>query len=121
MNLPRNNVERISKHWLRTVLILLLLDCAAARSFAMSIALEGQNKGDTNNWFAGNLQNWQELDYMPCRVHFSAARGNNQTIVIYFEHYNKGFPGFQNLYGFTTSSNVVLTAGPTLSAPSSAS
>src|SRR6266404_2568819 len=113
-------MKRISKLWI-SLLLLTLSSLFGQAAFGYTIVLEGQNKGDTNNWYAGNLQNWQELDYIPCRVHFTGAQGNNQTIVIYFEHYNKGFPGFQNLYGFTTSSNVVLTAGPTLSAPPSAS
>src|SRR5690349_2657264 len=84
---------------------------------ATSIVLEGQNKGDTNNWYAGNLQNWLELDYIPCRVRLTAAQGNNQTITLNFEHQNNGNPGIQNLFAFTCSSNVVFTAGPTLSAP----
>src|SRR5438876_854860 len=121
MNLTRNNLEPISKHWLRAVLMLLLLDWAGARSFAMSIILEGQNKGDTNNWFAGNLQNWQELDYVPCRVHWSSAQGNNEAIRIDFPHVNGGMPGFQNLFSFTTSANVVFASPPTLSAPPNSS
>src|SRR5262245_1694021 len=85
-----------------------------------SISLEGQYKGDTN-WYAGNLQNWLELDYIPCRVHFAAnSQGNNQAITVSFEHINGGVPGILDLFYFTTSSNVVFTAGPTLSAPPTA-
>src|SRR5262249_41103020 len=83
--------------------------------------LEGQNKGDTNNWSAGNLQNWQELDYIPCRLHFTSAQGNNQNVTINSEHYNNGTPGVENLSEFTFSPNVVVVSGPTLSAPPSQS
>src|SRR6266481_5808689 len=121
MNLTRNNVERISKHWLRAVLMLLLLYCAGARSFAMSIALEGQNKGDTNNWFSGNLQNWQELDYVPCRVRWASAQGNSNVIRIDFPRAKSGIPGFQDLFSFSNSANVVFTTPPTLSAPPNSS
>src|SRR5207249_1097039 len=31
-------------------------------------------------WSAGNLQNRQELDYIPCRLHWESAQGNNQVI-----------------------------------------
>src|SRR6266446_5386863 len=88
--------------------------------FGSNIMLEGQNKGDTNTWTTGNLMNWAELDYIPCRVHFQTSQGSNQTITVYFEHYNNGFPGIQNLFYWSASSNVVFTAAPTLSAPPSA-
>ena len=101
--------------------MLLLLDWAGARSFAMSIILEGQNKGDTNNWFAGNLQNWQELDYVPCRVHWSSAQGNSNFVRIDFPRAKSGIPGFQDLFSFSNSANVVFSALPTLSAPPSSS
>src|SRR5260221_13955168 len=99
--------------------MLLLLYCAGARSFAMSIALEGQNKGDTNNWFAGNLQNWQELDYVSCRVHWSSAQGNSNFIRICFPCANGGIPRFQDLFSSSNSAIVVFTAPPPLSAPPS--
>ncbi len=90
-------MKRISKLWI-SLLLLTLSSLFGQAAFGYTIVLEGQNKGDTNNWYAGNLQNWQELEYIPCRVHFTGAQGSNQTIVIYFEHYNgnKGIPGFQN-------------------------
>src|SRR4051812_9741904 len=68
-----------------------------------SISLEGQNKGDTNTWSAGNLQNWQELDFIPCRVHWTSAQGNNQAVRIDFPHRTTGIPGFQDLFYFSTS------------------
>ncbi len=88
---------------------------------AGKLILEGMNKGDTN-WYAGNLSYWGELDYIPCRLAFSGAQGNNQTFVIEFEHYNNGIPGIQNLTVFTPSANAVIIDGPTLTAlPTSSS
>src|SRR2546426_4692530 len=62
---------------------------------------------------------FRSLDFIPCRAHFSYSKGNDQTIVLYFEHRNNGFPGIENLFSFSTSPNVVFTAVPTLSAPPS--
>lgn len=83
-----------------------------------SITLQGQNKGNTNSWSAGNLMGWQELDFIPCRVLF-AGSGNDQTITITFPHLSGTTPGFENLFDFTTSSNVSFTSAPVLSAPAS--
>src|SRR5204863_3912954 len=100
----------------------LALICLLAPSslIAASVMLEGQNKGDTNTWTASNLQNWLELDFIPCRVHMANNQGSNQTFTIYFEHYNGTTPGIQNLFSFTTSSNVVFAAPPSLFAPPTA-
>src|SRR5437016_5775808 len=102
------------------LLLAMLLPVMAAKSFAGSVKLEGQNKGDTNTWSASNLQNWQELDFIPCRLQFTSSQGNNHTIELDFEHYNNGVPGIQNLFNFNTSSNVVFVSAPTLSAPPNA-
>jgi hypothetical protein len=83
-----------------------------------SVALQGQNKGDTNTWSGGNLAGWQELDMIPCRVLF-AGSGNNQSITVYFPHLNGTTPGFENLYNFITSSNVSFVSPPVLSTPAS--
>src|SRR5438128_1781798 len=120
MNLPYMSLEKISTRSFRVVLISLLLTAGAGRSLAGNVILEGQNKGDTNNWSAGNLQNWQELDFIPCRLQFTSSQGNNQVIELDFEHYNNGVPGIQNIFNFTTSSNVVFVAPPVLSAPPTA-
>ena len=109
--------DLISKRVVRALLIPLMLLGAGAESFATSITLEGQNKGDTNNWFGGNLQGWQELDMIPCRVHWVSAPGSNQPVTLIFEHQNNGVPGIQNLFYFTSSSNVVFSSLPTLIAP----
>src|SRR5439155_21540202 len=117
MKLAPKSLEPNSKRAVRVLLLSGLLVAAGVNSFAYSITLEGQNKGDTNNWFAGNLQNWQELDFIPCRVHWSRAQGNNQLIQLDFPHVNGAVPGIQNLFSFSTSPNVVFVAPPTLSAP----
>src|SRR5437016_5335936 len=117
------NLRLMLKLILKRVAQVMLLASVALfgqSAFGSSVMLQGQNKGDTNNWYAGNLNYWAELDYIPCRVHFENSQGSNQTITIYFEHYKNGIPGIQNLFYWSGSSNVVFTAGPTLSAPPSA-
>ncbi len=82
------------------------------------LVLQGQNRGDTNSWYAGNMEYWRELDYIPCRVWANAARwGSSHTVTVTFPHFNGTTPGFQNLTAFTPSPNDVITAGPTLYAP----
>ncbi len=110
------NLKLILNRHLNVALIALLCSLATHAAFA-GLKLQGQNKGDTNTWYDGGLLYWQELDYIPCRVEFTAAQGNNQTITVNFEHVNGGVPGVQNLFNFTSSSNIVFTAAPTLSAP----
>src|SRR6266705_5838978 len=112
---------KISTRLQRALVIPVLLLLTAVESRAYSILLEGQNKGDTNNWFAGNLQGWQELDYVPCRVHWSSAQGNSNFVRIDFPRAKSGIPGFQDLFSFSNSANVVFSALPTLSAPPSSS
>src|SRR6185436_12804933 len=98
--------EWISKRFSSALLVTVLLMVGKAERFATALTLEGQNKGD-NNWYSGNLQDWQELDFIPCRVHWSSAQGNNQTIQIDFPHRTTGVPGFQDLFSFSSSANVV--------------
>src|SRR5437868_12958651 len=109
----------LSLRALNLVAGLLCLAVGQTTVFA-GITLEGQDKGNTNTWSSGGLRNWAELDYIPCRVHFTSSQGNNQTIRVDFERINGGVPGVQDLYNFTTSSNVVFTSLPVLSAPPSA-
>ena len=85
--------------------------------FGASYILQGQSNGDTN-WVAGNVLNWQELDYVPCRLYIlPGSQGSNQVITIHFEHTNGRFQGIQNLFSFTSSQNVVFGSAPVLSAP----
>src|SRR6266699_559652 len=96
-------LQLISKRLARALLVPGLLLFAGFESIATSITLEGQNKGDTNTWVAGNLQNWLELENIPCRVHWVGAQGSNQVSELDFAHQNSGSPGVQNLFTFTTS------------------
>src|SRR5262245_25816156 len=114
------NLKRLGQWWASAALGLCLgLSLVAQPAFgASSFTLQGQSKGNTN-WIAGNLQNWGELEYIPCRLLVGAgSQGSNQVITINFEHMNGKFQGIQNLYSFTSSSNVVIRATPVLSAPS---
>src|SRR5262249_23702437 len=82
---------------------------------AHGFTLEGQSKGSTN-WIGQNLQNWQELDYIPLRATFTGGPASNQVAVISFDHSKGATPGWQNLMNFAPSSNVVLKSA-VLSAP----
>ncbi len=114
------NSKAIPTCQLRVILAALLCSLAGHAAFGGALVLQGQNKGDTNNWYTGNLQNWQELNYIPCRVYASAAKGGaSYTVTVSFPHFSGTTPGFQNLTGFTPSPNAVITDGPTLYAPPS--
>ena len=82
--------------------------------------LEGQDKGNPNTWVTANLQNWQELDFIPCRVRITGGPVANQTFTISFPHLTGTTPGFEDLYSFVASSNVVFLSAPTLSSPTNA-
>src|SRR5262245_34060570 len=109
--------ERSLPWSVRKLAFLLLSLSASSTAWAGGISLEGQNKGDTNNLYASNLQNWQEMDFIPCRVDFASGSAGTQTIVLTFAHINGSTPGIENLFSFTTSSNAVFTSSPVLSAP----
>jgi hypothetical protein len=105
-----------------------LFNAAALTSSLMMLAqihvaagqfdLEGQSKG-SSTWVSGNLQNWQELDYIPCRVRITGKAITNQSIKITFPRLIGTKPGFENLLSFTTSTNVTITS-PVLSSPADA-
>lgn len=102
------------------VVAMTLLPAFGQSSLVSGVALEGQNSGDANTWSGGNLSGWQELQFIPCRVLFTGS-GNNQSITLTFPHLSGTTPGFENLYNFTTSSNVSFVSAPVLSAPASGS
>ena len=106
--------------WGRALLALLLLGATLNVARAASYVLEGYNKGDSNNWFAGNLQDWQELDYIPCRIRITGGPVASQTFTITFPHITGTTPGFENLYDFVGSSNVVFLSAPVLFSPAAA-
>ena len=116
------NRERISKSSCRELFIsLLMLVVLGGGTVVHAVILEGQNKGDTNTWSAGNLQDWQELDFIPCRIHWSGEQGNNLAVRIDFPHRSTGIPGFQDLFNFSNSANVFFVSPPVLSAPANSS
>jgi hypothetical protein len=98
------------------VAAMMLLSPAFGQSGSVSsVALQGQNKGDTNSWPGGNLSGWEELDMIPCRVLFVGSGSNQVTLT--FPHLTGTTPGFENFYNFTTSPNVTFISPPVLSAP----
>ncbi|HXU79623.1 MAG TPA: hypothetical protein VN794_23785, partial [Methylomirabilota bacterium] len=113
------NLDLIKSRAARVAALACLSVLLGQSAFGLTISLEGLNKGDPINWSGGNLQNWQELDYIPCRVRYNNSPGS-QTVRVDFEHRNGGFPGIQDLFNFTTSSNVVFVSPPVLFAPPTA-
>lgn len=99
--------------WVAVLLAFAAVSAAGAASFV----LEGQNKGGTNIWTAGNLKNWQELDYIPCRIRITGGPLASQSLAVSFPHLSGTVPGFQDLYDFRASSNLVFLSPPTLSNP----
>ena len=81
---------------------MIMLALTTAVGQAASFELQGQSQGSTN-WIAGNLQNWRELDYIPCRVYISGGTVSGQTIRISFPHLTGTTPGFQDLRDFSCS------------------
>src|SRR5215510_3029610 len=116
MNFVPMNLELLKGRAARLAALTCLAVVLAQNTFGLTINLQGQNKGDTNTWSGGNLQNWKELDYIPCRVQYINAPGI-QNVRVDFEHRNGGFPGVQDLFSFTGSSNVVFVSPPVLFAP----
>lgn len=76
--------------------------------------LQGQNKGNTTDWFTINLQGWAELDYIPMRVAFPAGSAGSRTVTLNFPHYSGKMFAFENLSSFTPSANATFTAAPKL-------
>jgi hypothetical protein len=90
----------------------------AATEAAFKADLQGQHAGGTN-WVNGPLQGWKELQFIPARALFTGGPATNQVITVRFDHTRSSGTtrGIENVTGFTPSSNVLITAGPTLSAP----
>ena len=83
---------------------------------AFDAVLQGQSQG-SSTWKTGNIDNWNELDSVPCRVAFGNGPASNQVIVLQFDHSTGIIPAIQNLADFSNSDNVVIRSGPILSAP----
>src|SRR5215216_935881 len=84
--------------------------------------LEGLNKNNSTNWgpssswSGGNLQDWQELDYVVVRAVLDGGPQANQPVSIVFPKFKTDAPGFQNLYFISNSPNTFITSN-VLSAP----
>ncbi|MDB6110334.1 MAG: hypothetical protein JWR69_2084 [Pedosphaera sp.] len=101
------------KRCLNWFLVLLLM---TAGTIAKADDLQGQSAGSTN-WFTGTLQGWKELDYVPGKAVLTGGPFNSKVVVINFDHTKGGLPAIEFLTGFTPSANVLITSGPTLTAP----
>ncbi len=86
---------------------------ATSARAAFNADLQALSFGSTN-WMSGHISGWAELDPIPTRVTLAGGPASNKTITVNFPH-----AGVQNLFSFTPSANVVITSGPTLSAPNS--
>jgi len=87
---------------------------------AFNATLQGLSKG-SSTWINGPLLNWSEGDLIPTRVLLTGAAVTGKVIKVNFDHTKTTgggtFQGINDLSAFTTSPNVTITAGPTLSAP----
>jgi len=88
-----------------------------ASSFGSSYFLEGQDTGTNTNWLSGNLTNWQELQYIPCRFRIEGGPLSN-NVTLSFPGITASTPGFDGFFDFTNTANVVVSQ-PVLSAPAS--
>src|SRR5213594_1242985 len=114
---PTLRTPRLIRQWAPEVLLVSLwLGGAFAASANFSATLQGQHFNDPT-WRNGPLVGWRELDYVPVRVFMSSGPATNVNITINFDHTKGVRVGLENLSNFTHSSNVVITAGPTLFAP----
>lgn len=106
-------------HFSAVALTLLLAMLAQITAAAAPCNLEGQSKG-SSTWVSGKLVDWQDLDYIPCRVRIIGGAITNQIIKLTFPRLNGDKPGFENLLGFTASPNVNIASAPVLSSPANA-
>ena len=58
---------------------------------AFSAKLQGLDNGSTT-WGGGPLDDWAELDDVPCRVQFTGGPVTGQIITIEFDHFRGSIP-----------------------------
>ena len=84
--------------------------------------LKGLNKNSSTNWgpsspwSGGNLQGWQELDYVVVRAELAGGPQTNQKVDLVFPKFKTDAPGFQNLYFISNSPNTFIISN-VLNAP----
>ncbi len=100
----------------RVIIGVLCVLLTQAAVFGASFKLQGQSRG-CGAWISGNLRNWRDLDYIPCRILVSGGAVQDRTVRITFPELNNGRPGFESLLDFTPSPNVTINSGPTFSEP----
>src|SRR5688572_9152268 len=106
-----------SSAWFKVVISVLLFAAAEpVLAAGFNARLQGQSRG-SSTWINGNLQNWRDLDEIPCRVYLTGGPANNKTIKVEFDRMQGRNPGIQDLYGFAPSANVLIVSAPVLSAP----
>ena len=101
------------------LLALLSVLFGGASSFGSSYTLEGQDTGNATGWFPGNLTNWAELQYIPCRFRIDNGPVSNLAVTLSFPGITATTPGFDGFFNFTNTPNVVFVSPPVLSAPAS--
>ena len=112
-----------TKSILRFAALVALWLGAHSSLFALSGDLQGLNKVNATNWgpasawSSGNLQGWQELDYIVCRVVLSGSPRSNQPVEIDFPKLKNGIPGFQNVYFISNSPNLFFNSMPVADSP----
>ncbi len=97
------------------------LSASTVQAAGFNAQLEGRSFGSTN-WSTANVTGYAELDLIPTRVFMTGGPVSGKTITVQFDHTKAHgstlLQGIENLYSFTPSANVIITAGPTLIAPS---
>lgn len=74
----------------------------------------GTSSSNDNKYVTGNIQGWQELEFIPVRVRFTQPV-TNYPVTIEFDRTQGGNPGIENLTNFTASSSGVSFSPPVLS------
>lgn len=96
-----------------TLLFLMVAPLAARADFEAE--LEGQSFSQSD-WHTGTIHNWKEREGVPCRIRFRDGPASNVTITLEFDHTEGRIVAIEDLNSFSRH-DVVITDGPTLSAP----
>jgi hypothetical protein len=114
-NITTQNQKRFGFPRLQVQALLVAGGLMLCRQSLQAQSLEGQNKGDTNSWFSGNLSGWAELEYIPMRVKFGAGSAGSHSVTLNFPHFTGKVFGFENLSDISASTpNLQFTSPATL-------